>query len=55
VKDFLFVDALSRAPVGREEENYAPPIKRENYRSGLKALLVAIIGLIILLASWAFS
>jgi len=55
VRDFLFVDAVSGAPLRREEKGYAPPSARRARRANLEIILVALVGFIILLASRAFS
>jgi hypothetical protein len=55
VKDIHFVDAVSGAPWSREDKVHTSPAARRMRRSSLEIILVALIALIILLASWAFS
>jgi hypothetical protein len=57
VKDFLFVDAVSRTPLRCEEEGEATSEWRlwRTRRNNLEVILFLLIALIILLASWAFS
>jgi hypothetical protein len=55
VKDFQFVDAVSGAPLSRENRDDAPPSGRRIRRSNLKILFLALIVLIIWLATWVFS
>jgi hypothetical protein len=55
VKDFLFVDAVSGAPIRRKEMAYAPRVDNRARRTRIEAILFGLIALIVLLVTWALS
>jgi hypothetical protein len=55
VKDFVFIDAINGKPLKREDKGFVLPAERRMRRTTLKAILVALIGVIISLVWWGFS
>jgi hypothetical protein len=52
--DFLFVDALDRTPLSREEKDGAPPSERRLRRFNLEVISAALTALTLLIA-WFFT
>jgi hypothetical protein len=55
VKEILFVDAVSGTPLRRGEKDMRHRPFGECWRSSLVMLIGALVALIILLVTWAFS